>query len=87
MNAEVLEAIDNLVHSIYTTEQTGVNEYFMALLDALELFVNRMNQAGYQVDINKELLRIQEAFTKKDYVMLADVLLDEVRPEFENLNV
>lgn len=87
MNAEVLEAIDNLVHSIYTTEQTGVNEYFMALLDALELFVNRMNQAGYQVDINQELLRIQEAFTKKDYVMLADVLLDEVRPEFENLNV
>ncbi|MDD6208564.1 MAG: hypothetical protein PUB10_08610 [Clostridiales bacterium] len=85
MNTGVLKAIENLVQSIYTVEQTGLVECFLALLDEMDLFVKRMEQEGYQVDLSQELLKVQEAFQKKDYVYLADVLLDDVKPEFEKL--
>lgn len=87
MNAGVLEAIDNLVHSIYTVDQTGLMDYFMSLIDEMDIFIKRMADEGYQVDLTQELLRIQEAFTKKDYVMLSDILLDEVKPEFEGITL
>lgn len=82
MNEGVLNAIENLVSIIYTPDQKGLNDAFGSLVEEISLFLERMLEAGYSVDVNEELLYIQRAFAAKDYTLLADVLLYRVKPGF-----
>lgn len=84
MNTGIMEAIDNLVHSIYTVEQTRIVECFMILLDELDRYIKALNEKGISVDISHPLMMLQDAFLRKDYTMLADILLGQIRPVCES---
>lgn len=84
MNTGIMEAIDNLVHSIYTVEQTRIVECFMILLDELDRYIKALNEKGILVDIDHPLMMLQDAFLRKDYTMLADILLRQIRPVCES---
>ncbi|MDK2807589.1 MAG: hypothetical protein PWP24_322 [Clostridiales bacterium] len=85
MNERVIKAIDALVAIIYTPDQYRLASAFQELVEALIAFVEELEKMGYTVDLTKELLVIQDAFEKKDYVMLADALLYDLKPQFEDL--
>lgn len=81
----VLMRIEELVDIIYTIDAGGFQEGYLALLDAFADFLTDMSQKGYTIDINEELHMIQQAVDKKDRVLLADLLLYQIKPAFLNL--
>lgn len=87
MNQGVIRAINDLVSKIYSIDQVGLNEAFSAFIEELSLFLNRMAKEGYTVEMEEELVQIQQAFEKKDYILLADVLLYQVKPGFAALDL
>lgn len=82
MNDDIIELLENLVDIIYTPDQEGLNEAFIRLMDVLMNFLSQENLPG-ELDINQELLDIQNAFVKKDYGELADVLHYDLRRKIE----
>lgn len=87
MNKPVILAIDELVNEIYSPDQAYLIEKFTALVDQLIQFIDEMQKMDYLVDLTKELNILQSAFEKKDYVALADELLYDLKPQFEELDV
>lgn len=81
----ILECIDEIVEIIYNIDQEGLKEKYLAFLGAIEQFIIKMSEMGYEVDMNKDLMDISAAMEKKDYIWLADILLYTVKPDFENL--
>ena len=81
----VVKAIDTLVDEIYTLEQKELNEKFIDVLDAMDQFIIWMEDKGYIVNMQKELELMQNAYAKKDYAMLADCMLYDIKPQFEEL--
>lgn len=86
MIEKVLESIEETVDSIYEIGENGILTSYEKMLDALEMFVVKMSENGYQVDMTKELERINHAMQKKDYILLADILSYEIKPEFEEVS-
>lgn len=82
---KILESIENLVASIYDIDQIGLQEKYLTFLENIEQFIGKMTEMGYQVDMNKDLMEINDAMEKKDYIWLSDILLYTVKPDFENL--
>lgn len=80
---KVIKSLDEAVDSIYEIGEDKILTSYTNLLDALENFIVTMSENGYQVDMTKELMRINEAMQKKDYILLADILSYEIKPEFE----
>ena len=80
---KVIKSLAEAVDSIYEIGEDKILTSYTNLLDALENFIVTMSENGYQVDMTKELLRINEAMQKKDYILLADILSYEIKPEFE----
>lgn len=87
MNKGVLEAIERLITIIYEPDQNGLVEAFSELVEEFMRFIQQMYEIGYTVDINEELLKVQNAFEQKDYIKLADILLYEVKPSFEEVEL
>lgn len=87
MTEKVLNAIENLVESIYCQECDKVHEMFLQLADAFMVFINEVSAIGYTINIDEEVRALQQAYIKKDYVELADVLLYMVKPQFEALQL
>ncbi len=86
MAEKVLESIEEIVDSIYQIGENKIITSYAKLLDTLELFIIRMSERGYQVDMTKELEQINHAMQKKDYILLADILTYEIKPEFEEVS-
>lgn len=82
---KVLIRIEGLIRIIYTMDGGDFQEAYLALLDAFDAFLNDMSEKGYVVDINEELQIIQQAVNKKDRVLLADILLYQIKPAFLGL--
>lgn len=85
MIENILIKIEEIVRIIYTPDLTGFQEAYLSLLDAFSEFLTDMDAKGYIVDINKELQSIQEAMNKNDRVLLADILLYTIKPDFISL--
>lgn len=81
----VLKSIDEVVNAIYEIGGDKILISYRKLLDGLEKFIIDMSQKGYQVNMTKELLQIDEAMQKKDYILLADILSYELKAEFEEI--
>lgn len=79
----VIKSLDEAVDAIYEIGEDKILTSYTKLLDALENFIVTMSEKGYQVDMTAELMRINEAMQKKDYILLADILSYEIKPEFE----
>lgn len=85
MVEQVLERIDELVVELHTPDQDKVNEKYLNFIDALGTFLEEMQKLGYSVDLTQDLQEVGQAMTKKDYILLSDILLYTVRKDFENL--
>lgn len=81
----VLEQIEELVQEIYTPDQKKINERYLAFVEAIAAFIEEMQIQGYTVDLRADLEKIQNAYIKKDYVLLSDILSYEMKKDFENL--
>lgn len=68
------EQIEKLVKIIYTPDKTDFEQEFVVLLDGID----RALQEGKE--IAQYLNPLQEAYVKKDYIALADVLLCDILP-------
>lgn len=81
----ILGQIEELVQTIYVPGKLTITEQYIKLLDLFDAFVTAMGQLGYQVQLDQELLQLQDAYKKQDYIQLADTLLYQIRPEFQEL--
>lgn len=85
MIEQVIEAIDEWVSEIYTPDQSKLSEKNVSFLDSVSVFLSGMVEMGYQVNMDKDLQKLQEVVTQKDYIALADFLLYEVKTDFLQL--
>lgn len=79
MTKKLFQEIDNLVNEIYTIEQVKINDYFQAFLKELLVFIENMNNTGYTINMDEELLNLQKAYEGKDYGLMADILLYDIK--------
>ena len=82
---EIVSLTTEISEHIYMRSQKNVSKLYIRLLDAFAVFLSEMEAMGYHVDLNEELFKLQRAYTKKDYIELSDLLLYEIKPEFEEL--
>ncbi len=82
---QVITAMDTLVDEIYTPDQTKVQEEYLQLINSIGDFLQWMAEQGYQVDLNEDLGRLQNAMSKKDYIAASDILMFDMKPDFEQL--
>ncbi len=85
MTEKLFQVIDDLVEEIYTIEQGKVNEKFGILLNELLIFIEDMQNAGYTIVMDDELLKLQKSYEMKDYGVMADILLYDIKENLENL--
>ena len=84
MTEKLFQVIDDLVEEIYTVEQGKINNKFQTLLNELLIFIENIQIAGYSIDMDEELLKLQKAYEMKDYGIMADILLYDIK---ENLKM
>lgn len=82
---QVITAMDALVDEIYTPDQTKIQEGYLQLINSIGDFLQWMAEQGYQVDLNEDLGRLQNAMSKKDYIIASDILMFDMKPDFEQL--
>lgn len=82
---QVITAMDTLVDEIYTPDQTKVQEEYLQLINSIGDFLQWMAEQGYQVDLNEDLSRLQKEMSKKDYIAAGDILMFDMKPDFEQL--
>lgn len=82
---QVIAAMDTLVDEIYTPDQTKVQEEYLQLINSIGDFLQWMAEQGYQVDLNEDLGKLQNAMSKKDYIAASDILMFDMKPDFEQL--
>lgn len=85
MIEKVICKIDQLVEELYTPDQNKVNEYYLELIDTIGAFLDWMAKLGYDVDLRKDLEKIQQAVSIRDYILLSDLIKYEMRPDFVEL--
>ncbi len=85
MTEKLFPVIDDLVDEIYTVEQKNINKKFETLLNEVLVFIEDMQNAGYSIIMDEELLKIQNAFGIKDYGVMADVLLYDIKENLKDL--
>ena len=83
MNKEILQKIDNLVGIIYTPDQAGVEQSFVCFIDEMLKVMEEIIQQGKMIEVDDDLINLQNAFTKKDYVLFTDILLYDIKPKIE----
>lgn len=82
---QVIEAMETLVDEIYTPDQSKIQKYYLSLIDVIGNFLQWMAEQGYQVDLNEDLGKLQNAMSKKDYIAASDILMFDMKPDFEQL--
>lgn len=87
MIKKVIESIDQLVSAIYDIDQVGLQEKYLAFIESISNFIEKMAEQGYEVNMNEDLTCIANAMEKKDYTEVADILLYTVKTDFENLEL
>lgn len=87
MIKRVIESIEQLVSAIYDIDQIGLQEKYLAFIESVGDFIEKMAEQGYEVNMNEDLIKIANAMEKKDYTEVADILLYTVKTDFQNLKL
>lgn len=87
MIKKIIDSIDQLVSAIYDIDQVGLQEKYLAFIESISMFIEKMAEQGYQVNMNEDLAAIAGAMEKKDFTELADILLYTVKTDFQNLEL
>ena len=80
MGEKVKAEIAELVKCIYTPDQIELENKFFLVLNSLDEFMakNTISQ-DMVLKVNEYLVELETAFSKKDYVKMADVLLYKIQ--------
>ena len=76
MMEKISSQIDKLVNIIYTPDQKDFDREFIIFLDLMDTYAVKQ-PANEQ--LMKMLVTLQQAYIKRDYVEVADVLLYEIK--------
>ena len=82
MREVVLQQIGRIINIIYSIDKIALDEAFAVLIESLfklveeEIFISNG-------EFNQILVELEDAYTKKDLVDLADVLLYRLKPFLE----
>lgn len=76
MMEEIGSQIVKLVNIIYTPDQKDFDKEFIVFLDLMDVYLTKQAE---NEQLMKMLMTLQEAYIKKDYVEIADVLLYEIK--------
>lgn len=87
MVEKVIESVDQLVSAIYDIDQVGLQEKYLAFIESISDFIEKMAEQGYEVNMNEDLSGIANAMEKKDYTEVADILLYTVKQDFQQLDL
>lgn len=87
MTEQAIKAMDKVIQIVYTPDQIGLADAFLEMLDAFSEFIEEMGKKGYTVSMNESLLELQNAFESKDYILLTDCILYDLKPDFEHLDI
>ncbi|MDT8903902.1 hypothetical protein [Anaeroselena agilis] len=80
MDDKLFAAIDQLQEEVFAYRPAGINAAFLALVDALEYWVNNVFRAEERPALNRLLELMLTAFDNKDYLLAADLAEYELRP-------
>ena len=84
---KIIKSIDLFVEAIYDIDQNGLQERYLAFIDAISNFIEKMAHMGYEVDLTEDLTNISQAMQKKDYTEVADILLYTIKTDFQKLDL
>lgn len=87
MIEKVIESIERFVDAIYDIDQIGLQERYLEFIENIDLFIRKMADAGYEVDLNEDLTNIANGMVCKDYIEVADILLYTVKTDFQQLKL
>ena len=87
MIEKIIESIDRFVDAIYDIDQIGLQERYLEFIENIDLFICKMAEAGYEVNLNEDLTNIANGMERKDYTEVADILLYTVKTDFEQLDL
>lgn len=76
MEETIKKNVAQLLESIYKLEIKKMDEEFIQLINSIEEYISTYSDKGW----NTVLLNMQDAYSKKDYVRFADILLYELSP-------
>ena len=83
MKEKVIQKIDDIVEIIYSIDKVNLDQAFVELIDCLVAYIDQ-EQLVNNVELNEILLNLQNSYSKKDLVELADVLLYQLKAFFES---
>lgn len=87
MIEKIIESIDQFVDAIYDIDQVGLQEKYLSFIDNIGAFIEKMAELGFDVDLNEDLTNIASNMEKKDYTVVADILLYTVKSDFQKLDL
>lgn len=79
MEQEICTVIDQFVDAMYGLHTKEIEEGFIQLLDCIEEMLPVRND----IDWKWILMEMQTMYVEKDYVSLADLLLDDIKEKIE----
>ena len=79
MEQEIGTVIDQFVGAMYELHTKEIEEGFIQLLDCIEKMLPLRND----IEWKRILMKMQTMYVEKDYVSLADLLLDEIKEKIE----
>lgn len=72
-------SIEQLVDSIYDVDQIDLDKKFIEFLDSMENYILYIEKENQDFSMNQELLMLQEAYLKRDYIQLSDIILYDIK--------
>lgn len=78
MRENILQQVDSIVEILYSVDKVGLDKAFVVLVESLFKLVEEENLIN-SVEFNQILVELESAYTKKDLVDLADVLLYKLK--------
>lgn len=76
MGEEVKKRIDELVEAVYKLEKNKIDERFVQMLDALDVYIKNDQRQGWEA----MLMELQTSYINKNYVCFSDILLYDMKP-------
>lgn len=81
----IQELVEKLVEDIYVGKLDNVSSAFLELIEEIMKYESVMNAKGKTLVMEECLVMIQDAYVKKDYVKLADILLYDLLPSLRKI--
>ena len=79
----LLDKIEQIIFAIYAPDQVNLDEKFIEFLDAMGNYLNTDSEIAKLGNVNDLLMKVQNAYSVKDYVTLADLLLYDIKEKLE----